>query len=888
MPTALKETVAKAPQTPWHSYDVDLLRTELQVGSDGLTSEEARSRLASCGPNEIPKGRQTTIWELIWGQINNPLVWVLIGAGIIAMAADPVGGVKNGLVIFGVVIVNTIIGTMQEGKARKAIQALDQMVPDRAVVIRDGQNYDIDAREVVPGDWIQLASGDRVPADARLVAIKGLMVEEASLTGESVPVEKSLTILDAKTDLGDQLNMVFAGTMVVAGTGQAIVTSTGAQTQLGLISSMLRNADSLETPLTKAMAKLGKTVSLAIIALAILMLVVGIWRTMATTGASFGKAFQETVLFAISLAVGAIPEGLPALITIALAIGVQRMAKRRAIVRKLPAIETLGSTTVICTDKTGTLTQNKMTVETHWLAKPGLEVDELIKAGALCNDASPTSEGAVGDPTEVALADWAEKNGFKVGALRDQHPRVDVIPFESERQYMATLHKDGTAYKKGAPEVVLSRCSDVDVPAILDHVHDMADDGLRILALAKKDGLIALDHEDPGDGWTFLGLVGMIDPPRPEAIEAIERCQRAGIAVKMITGDHRATASAIANELGIRQEGPALTGHELSDMDDDQFAEVAARTSVFARVAPEHKLRLVKALQKQGNVVAMTGDGVNDAPALKQADIGVAMGIAGTAVSKDASDVVLTDDNFATIAAAVEEGRRVYDNLIKSLAFVLPTNLSLAITFGLALVFFPFDMATQELLLPMAPMQLLWINMVASVALGVPLAFEAMERGVMERKPRTPGTPILARNLVVRTAVVALLMAVATCLLFMWEYRLILSAGLPDALARREAQTMAVNTLTFFQIFYLFTCRNLRGPIKDVGWLTNKMIYAGIAVLLLLQAAFVYIPFMNTLFETAPIDLRSWLMSGLCGFTVVPVIYAIRKLEERSKRLEAH
>jgi len=634
MPNALKEIAAKALETPWHSYDLEIVQTELQVGSNGLSAEEARARLATCGPNEIPKGRQTTVWELIWGQINNPLVWVLIAAGFIAMVADPINGIKNGLVIFSVVVVNTIIGTIQEGKARKAIQALDQMVPDRAVVIRDGQNQDIDAREVVPGDRVLLASGDRVPADARLVAIKGLMVEEASLTGESVPVEKSLTVLDAKTDLGDQLNMVFAGTMVVAGTGHAIVTATGAQTQLGLISSMLRNADSLETPLTKAMGKLGKMISLAIIVLAILMLILGIWRTMMTTGASFAKAFQDTILFAISLAVGAIPEGLPALITIALAIGVQRMAKRRAIVRKLPAIETLGSTTVICSDKTGTLTQNKMTVETYWLPSPDLKFEELVWAAALCNDASPTSEGGVGDPTEVALVDWAQKNGIDVGALRSESPRLDAIPFESERQYMATLYNGGIAYKKGAPEVVLRRCAGVDVPSVLDRVHVMADDGLRILAFAKKEGLDALDHDDPGDGWTFLGLVGMIDPPRPEAIKAIERCQRAGITVKMITGDHKATAGAIAKELGIKQEGPALTGHELSDMDDAQFAQAAAKTNVFARVAPEHKLRLVKALQKQGHVVAMTGDGVNDAPALKQADIGVAMGIAGTAVSQ--------------------------------------------------------------------------------------------------------------------------------------------------------------------------------------------------------------------------------------------------------------
>jgi len=884
----LNENNSNNQLTPWHSYDVEALRSELQVGIDGLTAEDAKARLGTCGPNEIPKGKKTTTWELIWSQINNPLVWVLIGAGLVAMAADPVGGIKNGLVIFGVVVLNTVIGTLQEGKARKAIEALDQMVPDRAIVIREGQNLDIDAREVVPGDWIQLASGDRVPADARLIAIKGLMVEEASLTGESVPVEKSLTVLEAKTDLGDQLNMVFAGTMVVAGTAQAIVTSTGAQTQLGLISSMLRNADHLDTPLTKAMAKLGKTVSLGIIALAVAMLVVGVWRTMASTGVPFTKAFQETVLFAISLAVGAIPEGLPALITIALAIGVQRMAKRRSIVRKLPAIETLGSTTVICTDKTGTLTQNKMTVETYWLPSSDRSVEELVMAAALCNDASPTSEGAVGDPTEVALADWALKSGVSVGSTRDKHTRIDVIPFESERQYMATLHKGGTAYKKGAPEVVLSRCSEVDAAAALDRVHAMADDGLRVLALASKKNIQSLNHENPGDDWTFLGLVGMIDPPRPEAIKAIARCQRAGISVKMITGDHRATASAIAKELGIKQDAPALTGHELNDMDDEAFSQAAARTSVFARVAPEHKLRLVKVLQKQGNVVAMTGDGVNDAPALKQADIGVAMGITGTAVSKDASDVVLTDDNFATIAAAVEEGRRVYDNLIKSLAFVLPTNLSLAITFGIALVLFPFDAVTRELLLPMAPMQLLWINMVASVALGVPLAFEAMERGIMDRKPRAPGTPILSKNLVVRTAVVAVLMAAAACMVFMWEYRTILANGFPDELARREAQTLAVNTLTFFQIFYLLMCRTLHGPIKSIGWFSNKTIYAGIGALLLLQAAFVYVPFMNDLFETAPIDLRSWLIAGLCGFTVVPVIYAIRKFEERAQRDEAH
>jgi potassium/sodium efflux P-type ATPase len=694
-----------------------------------------------------------------------------------------------------------------------------------------------------------------------------------------------------------------------------VVVATGGATELGRISQLLREAVDLQTPLTKALAVISRYITFSILVISLVLMGVGLLR---------GYALADSLLAALTLAVAAIPEGLPAIVTIALAVGVQYMASRRAIIRKLPAVETLGSTTVICSDKTGTLTRNEMTVQALWtpagtwslsgvgysprgeLRREGQppgplseEGRELLVAGALCNDANVRPNNGswelTGDPTEGALLVAAEKAGLKVEELRERHPRVDAIPFESENQFMATLHEDGRGGRfillKGAPEVVLRRCAPgggLDAGTVLAEVERLASRGMRLLAVASRsvaasDG--GLRFEDVEGGFRLLGLEGMIDPPREEAIEAVKRCHTAGITVKMITGDHAKTAEAIGAQLGILEGGRAVTGAQLAEMDETRLREVATSSNVFARVAPEHKLRLVRALQKEGHVVAMTGDGVNDAPALKQANIGVAMGITGTAVSKEAADIILTDDNFASIAAAVEEGRRVYDNLIKSLAFVLPTNLGLALILIVGVAFFPIMRLEGEdvPLLAMLPTQLLWINLVATVALALPLAFEAREPDVMNRPPRAPDEPVLSGFVVMRTLLVAVLMCAGATGLFLWEYNAeVVRMGHARALA--EAQTMAVTTVIMFQIFYLLNCRALRDSIFRIGLFSNPVVYAGIGLLVLLQLGFIYLPFMQAAFDTAPLSLQELGLCALVGAVVLPVIGVEKWLRSRHVR----
>jgi potassium/sodium efflux P-type ATPase len=726
-----------------------------------------------------------------------------------------------------------------------------------------------------------------------------------------------MAALPEGTELGDRKNLAFGGTLVTSGTGAAVVVETGAATELGRISSMIEQAVEIETPLTRAMARVSRLLTLAILAVATLIVAVALLR---------GYPVVDAVLSGISLAVAAIPEGLPAIITIALAIGVQRMARRRAIVRRLPAVETLGSTAVICTDKTGTLTRNEMTVRGLWTPASGDEayqvtgvgyapagellrhgspagelpadVRDLLRAAALCNDArlAPAVDGGgsiAGDPTEGALLVAAQKLGVDVEQARRAWSRLDVIPFESERRLMATLHTASNGerwiFVKGAPEVVLARCGG-DADGVRDRaaaqVERMAAQGMRVLAVAARradPGANSIDEQDVEGGLTLLGLEGMMDPPRPEAVEAIAACHRAGITVKMITGDHVVTARAIGEQLGLLPAGGrAMSGAELQRLPDADLQAAAAGTNVFARVAPEHKLRLVRALQASGHVVAMTGDGVNDAPALKQADIGVAMGITGTAASKEAADMVLTDDNFASIRAAVEEGRRVYDNLVKALAFVLPTNLGEALILLVAVMLFP--VAGGEPLMPITAVQILWINLVATVALALPLAFEAMERDVMSRPPRPAGTPILSPFVLFRTALVAVLMAAGAIGLFLVDYGAAVAAGVAAEAASREAQTTAVTTVVLFQIFYVLNCRSLRDSVLSVGLFSNLWVYAGIALLLALQLGFVYLPFMNTLFGSAPMPLDAWIESVLVAALIVPVIGAEKRWRQRRGR----
>ncbi|MCC7537927.1 MAG: HAD-IC family P-type ATPase [Deltaproteobacteria bacterium] len=880
--------------TPWHALTVRDALAEAHSEAGGLSSAEAAQRLRSHGPNIVPRGKKEPWYRVAGRQLDNPIVWVLIGSGALAIA---LGKGLDGAVVLVCVVLNALVGLVQELRAGRAIEALALMVPQRTIALRDGRRASIEAAELVPGDVVSLAAGDRVPADLRVLESKNLAVDESALTGESVPVEKSTSQVAEDAALADRKSMLYGGTLVSRGAAAAVVVATAANTELGRISAMLRETTETETPLTRALARVAKLLTIAIGAVAALLLALALLR---------GFPVVDAVLSAISLAVAAVPEGLPAVITIALAIGVQRMARRHAIVRRLSAVETLGSTSVICSDKTGTLTRNEMTVQALWTPEggeralegvgwtpegrlvarsgepiePGHDVRELLQAGLLANDASLEKDGdgrwrAIGDPTEAALVVAARKVGIDE-SVRERRPRLDVIPFSSELPLMATLHdaEAGTvAYLKGAPEVLLERCEDVDRDAVLAVVESMATRGMRVLAVAERrlptQG--KLDHEQVGSGLRLLGLQGMIDPPRPEAIRAIAQCHAAGVTVKMITGDHRSTAEAIGRQLGILPPGArALTGGELDRLDDVQLAQEVERTHVFARVAPEHKLRLVRALQSNGRVVAMTGDGVNDAPAVRQADIGVAMGITGTSVSKEAADVVLADDNFASIAAAVEEGRRVFDNLVKALAFLLPTNLGQAVVLLVAVLAFPLIGGAP--VLPVAPVQILWINLVTGVALALPLAFEAPEPDVMRRPPRAPGAPVLDRFVLVRTLVVGLLMAAGATGLFLYELGHELARGVAEGTALREAQTMAVTTIAFFQVFYLFSCRSLRDSVLDIGLLSNKAVYLGIGALVALQLALVYLPVMNVLFGTAPLPPAELGKSLLVASVVVPVV----------------
>jgi magnesium-transporting ATPase (P-type) len=682
--------------------------------------------------------------------------------------------------------------------------------------------------------------------------------------------------------------MAYAGTLVTQGNGVGVVVEVSSRTELGKISQMLEDTLSLETPLTAALRRIGGLITQGVCLLSFLILVIGTARTVFTTGQGWLPSLYDTLTFAVALAVAAIPEGLPAVVTIALAIGVRRMATRRAVVKRLPAVETLGSTTVICTDKTGTLTRNEMTVCQVWspnggtlsvsgigyepkgefrqgeaVVCPSGEAEELLTAACLCSDAHLICENSTysitGDPTEGALVVVAEKAQLKVEEIRRHAVRLDVLPFESEHQYMATLHRleggGNVVYVKGAPEVVLSRCGRENYEQALRQAATMASTGMRVLAVARKEAgkntTLTKDHVE--SGLDLVGLIAMTDPPRPEAQAAIQICRDAGITVKMITGDHLATAQAIGEQLGLcapsgdDKNRQAVSGAELSIMTDQELMAASARYNVFARVAPEHKLRLVQMLQSQSQVVAMTGDGVNDAPALKQADIGIAMGISGTSVAKEAASIVLSDDNFSTIAAAVEEGRRVYDNLMKSLIFILPTNLGLALILTIAVIVFPFDAETRELLLPMNPAQLLWINLVATVALALPLAFEAKEPDIMKRVPRDPKSPIFPRAILFQTCTVAFTIALASIAGFLLEY----SQYETSSSALAKAQTVAVTTLIFCQIVYVLQCRSIKGGWPTIKVSGNPYVFAGIVGLVFLQALFVYAPPLQAIFDTA-------------------------------------
>ncbi len=899
----------------WHaSSDLDVMAS-LGTGSSGLDDAEVGEKLQLFGTNTLARTFKDAPWVIFWRQINTPIGWLLIAAGFMAVM---LGKYSDSVVVFGAVVINAIIGFLQEYRAVKTIDALTAMVPRLAIVIRNGRSREIPAEELVPGDMVTLQSGDQAPADMRLIQVKNLLVDESTLTGESLPVAKRSDAVSADAALGDRFSMTYSGTMILQGTALGIVVATGAATELGKINALLDQAAPLETPLTRQLEKVTFWITVAVVVMVTVLVAFGIMVKDTVIG--------EVLMVAVSLAAAAIPEGLPSVITIALAIGVRRMAERHAVVRHLPAVETLGSTSVICSDKTGTLTRNEMTVQAVWLDgseyrisgvgyAPFGEIEhdghrlptlpaglqELLTVAVLCNDSALCQEGDVwaisGDPTEAAMVVAGRKAGLDENELRERHGRLDSIPFESDIKFMATLNRfeeGGRILLKGAPETILARCKlgEEMRRSAVEAMETYGRQGMRVIAFAWRGAGCCTQFlpADVESGLTFAGLVGMIDPPRSEAMDAIRVCHKAGIIVKMITGDYPTTAEAIGRQLGLLVDAQAVVlGRQLEGLSDVEVQQAVSSTNVFARVAPGHKIRLVQALQAMGHVVAMTGDGVNDAPALKQADIGVAMGIAGTAVSKEAAKVILVDDNFASIAAAVEEGRRVYDNLVKSLAFILPTNLGLALTLCTAMFFFPTVQVdgVRLLLLAMSPSQTLWINLIASVTLSIPLAFEVLEPNAMGRLPRSPDAPVFSGFIVMRLIIVASLMAAAACGLFLVEYFRIAGLGPISAdihaFALAEAQTICVTAITFSQIFYLLNCRSLRNSFLSQGIFSNPSIYIGITVLLLLQACFVYVPPLQGLFGSAALDTREWFHAVLAGAVVLPVISCEKWIRSRSK-----
>ena len=849
---------------------------------EGLTETEAGERLDRFGPNSLPSPRSSGLARRILRQFHHPLIYVLLVAGAVTAG---LGEYIDSAVIFAVVLVNAAVGFIQESKAEAALQSLREMVHTEARVIRDGRERTVASDALVPGDLVVVEAGDKVPADIRVLRETEVRVDESALTGESVPVVKNEAALPEPTPVADRLNMIHSGTLVTGGSATGVVVATGAQTEIGQIHRLVGAAELLATPLTEKLARFSKVLTVAILGLAAVTFAAGLLRR---------QDAIDTFTAAVALAVGAIPEGLPAAVTITLAIGVARMARRRAVIRRLPAVETLGSTTVICADKTGTLTENQMTVREIWTPQQtvrvtgsgyapegalladgdepvSLDADSALRwsllAAAGCNDAGLYRDEQqwmiTGDPTEAAMLVVAAKAGVTAEQVRSELPRLSTIPFTSERQYMATLHQSGeerVTLVKGAVERILDLCGSqmgadggevpLDRAGVLAESTRLAGQGLRVLATGVRTHTHRAGFDDDalrGD-ITLTGLQAMLDPPRTAAAAAVRACHSAGIEVKMITGDHAETARAVAGSVGLLDadapaNGTVLTGAELAELAPDELPDAVERARVLARVSPEQKLRLVEALQHRGHIVAMTGDGVNDAPALRQAGIGVAMGRGGTEVAKDAADMVLTDDDFATIEAAVEEGRGVFDNLTKFITWTLPTNVAeglvilVAIALGAAL--------------PILPTQILWINMTTAVALGLMLAFEPKEPGIMTRPPRDPAQPLLTRALMGRVLLVSLLMVIAAWYLFEWEIRN--GASLP------EARTAAVNLFVTVEAFYLFNCRSLTQTVWRIGIFGNHWLIAGVAVQAVAQVAFTYLPAMNTVFQTAPIGGDAWL-----------------------------
>jgi magnesium-transporting ATPase (P-type) len=884
----------------YHASPVDKVLGALRTGRDGLSSDEVGRRLAEHGANRLPvPPRQSALVRFLL-HFHNVLIYVLLASAAVTAI---LGHMVDTGVILAVVVANAVIGFIQEGRAEDAMGAIRGMLAPHTAVLRDGTRRSIDAVELVPGDIVLLEAGDRVPADLRVIEARGIKAEEAILTGESVPVDKDISAVAENASLGDRSSLLFSGTLVVAGTARGLVVATGIDTEIGHISGMLAKVETLTTPLVRQMDVFARWLTLFILLISAALLAFGIFVR--------HLPFDEMFMIVVGLAVAAIPEGLPAVLTITLAVGVQAMARRNAIVRRLPAIETLGSVSVICTDKTGTLTRNEMMVtalvssdrrfavegagyapqgkvlagdtQADALRFPVLE--EFARAAALCNDAALVRSGedcrVEGDPMEGALLALAGKIAGERAAPFGHFTRTDAIPFDAAYRYMAVLHHDhaghGFVHVKGAPEAVLAMCANQragdDGVAPLDpqywqtSVEALASDGQRVIAVASR---IMRQHEtvlntsDLEGHLTFIGLVGLIDPPRPEAVEAVAECHRAGIRVKMITGDHGATARAIAAQIGLRNSERVLTGADIEQMTEGELADAAMETDVFARTSPAHKLRLVTALQARGLTVAMTGDGVNDAPALKRADAGTAMGLKGSEAAKEASELVLADDNFASIAAAVREGRTVYDNIKKVISWTLPTNAGEAMTIIVALF--------AGMTLPVTAVQILWINLITATTLGIALAFEPSEQGTMRRPPRPRDAPLLTGELIWHILLVSALFVIAVFGIFAYA----IDKGYPVALA----QTMAVNTLVVLEIFHLFFIRNIYGTSLTLAAVRGTpIVWISVIAVTAAQFAVTYLPPLQAIFGTRAVPL----LDGILIVAVGAAFFALIEVEKQMR-----
>jgi len=888
-----------------YAHSAEAVCAELRTDRHGLSAAEAAARLAQVGRNALPPPAKRNPLLRFLSHFNDVLIYVLLGSAVLTVVF---GDWIDAAVILAVAVINAVIGFLQEGRAEKALDGIRRLLSLNAKTRRDGRWVNADATELVPGDIVRVKSGDRVPADLRLIEGAGLRIDESALTGESDPADKDMAAVSPDAGLGDRRCMLFSGTLVAAGSGVGVVSGTGAATEIGRIQTLVSDTESLATPLTRQLDAFSTRVSLGILAVSGLMLVIG--RLVHERG--FADLFAATIGFAVA----AVPEGLPALVTITLALGVRRMANENAIVRKLTAVETLGSVTTVCTDKTGTLTRNEMTVRTVITGTARYDVQgtgyapvgavlrdgqpvnaaehddlaRLIEVMAVCNDARVSevdgSWRVVGEPTEGALRTLAQKTGFEADGYR----RLAVIPFESARTFMATLStvddEPPRILVKGAPVRLLGRCTrqldETGLPEPLDEaawrrlIDDLGSSGLRVLGAAVADppgSPTTLHLGDVDEGLLFLGVVGIVDPPRPEAVEAIASMHTAGIKVKMITGDHHATAVAIAREMGIVGDTPrVLTGSELRRLSQDQLARVVREVDVFARTSPEHKLRIVQALQSHDEIVAMTGDGVNDAPALRRADVGVAMGIKGTEATKEAADIVLADDDFTTIRQAVLEGRRIRDNLQKSIIFILPTTAAQSLVLLLAVLV--------GFALPLQPTQILWVNLITAVTLSLSLAGEPAEPGIMRRRPRPADGPVLEAEFIGRLVWVSLLITVATIGVFFFETAI--------GSSHAEAQTTAVTMLVLSQLAFLFNSRFLRASSLTPAVLHgNPAVWISVGTMLALQLVFVYAPVMNLWFSSTPVGVREWAYTAglsLLIFLLVEAEKAWGRLRARRKR----